>query len=74
MYILSTIAWSAETDGKHYVLKSSRPSPSFLCAESKVATQLIAGREKAIEKNMKRHVAFLSRACGAILKAYTLHG
>ena len=35
------------TRGKHHAMKSSRPSPSFLCVESKVAIQLIAGKEKA---------------------------
>ena len=36
------------TRGKHHVMKSSRPSPSFLCLGSKVAIHLSrAGREKA---------------------------
>ena len=36
------------THGKHHVMKSSRPSPSFLCLGSKVAIHLSrAGREKA---------------------------
>ena len=42
------------TRGKHCVMKSSRPSPSFLRVESKVAIQLIAGgRRPGIEA---RHV------------------
>ena len=50
------------TRGKHHVMKSSRPSPSFLCVGSKIAIQLIAGRKKAWSRGYKESQKAKKRA------------